>query len=79
MPGAAFENLPKTSLHCCIFANCTGSFPPVNTGAVTDDGALVNWTLTIDRLKVEVEIKPGMILTVEPIIPQASEAPTGHA
>ncbi len=47
VPGAAFENLPKTSLHVCIFANCTGSFPPVNTGAVTDDGALVNWNSAV--------------------------------
>jgi hypothetical protein len=44
VPGAAFENITKTSLHCCIFANCLGSFPPVNTGAVTDDGALVTWS-----------------------------------
>jgi len=47
VPGAAFENLPKTSLHVCIFANCTGSFPPVMTGAVTDDGALVNWNSAV--------------------------------
>lgn len=42
--GAAFENITKTSLHACIFANCLGSFPPVQTGQVTDDGALVTWS-----------------------------------
>ncbi len=41
--GAAFENITKTSLHACIFANCSGSFPPVMTGAVTDDGTALSW------------------------------------
>ncbi len=47
VPGAAFENITKTNLHACIFANCSGSWPPVQTGQVTDDGALVTWSSAV--------------------------------
>lgn len=43
VPGAAFEDLTKTNLHACVFANCLGSHPPVMTGEVIDDGARINW------------------------------------
>lgn len=43
VPGAAFDLPQKLTLHACVFANCLGSWPPVQTGQVTDDGQLFNW------------------------------------
>ncbi|WP_406854509.1 hypothetical protein ABEG18_18420 [Alsobacter sp. KACC 23698] len=46
--GTLFDDpVTKLSLHACIFASCSGSWPATRSdppGAVTDDGALINWT-----------------------------------
>jgi hypothetical protein len=45
--GTLFDDpLTKLSLHACIFASCSGSWPATRSdppGAVTDDGSLISW------------------------------------
>jgi hypothetical protein len=48
IPGAAFDLPQKLTLHACVFANCFGSWPPVDTGQVTDDGQFFNWNSVSD-------------------------------